>query len=84
MIERAKNRFFLKLFSDFTAKFNELLKPDLRIYSLIRLGINDNEKIAQFLCYSVNTIYAYKTKIKNKALASNEEFKQKVMEIKSI
>ncbi|GHT76454.1 transcriptional regulator [Bacteroidia bacterium] len=89
---------FLKLFPDFTAKFNELLKPgeqiqlkkgellntDLRIYALIRLGINDNEKIAQFLGYSVNTIYAYKTKIKNKALASNEEFKQKVMEIKSI
>ena len=89
---------FLKLFPDFVIKFNELLKPeeqiqlkkgellntDLRIYALIRLGINDNEKIAQFLGYSVNTIYTYKTKIKNKALASNEEFKQKVMEIKSI
>jgi tetratricopeptide (TPR) repeat protein len=89
---------FLKLFPDFVNRFNDLLKPgeqiqlkkgellntDLRIYALIRLGINDNEKIAQFLGYSLNTIYTYKTKIKNKALNSNEEFKQKIMEIKSI
>jgi tetratricopeptide (TPR) repeat protein len=92
------DRIFLKLFPNFVEEFNSLLRPeeqiqlkkdellntDLRIYALIRLGINDNEKIAQFLDYSVNTIYAYKTKIKNKARASNEEFKQKVMEIKSI
>lgn len=89
---------FLKLFPDFVEKFNELLKSDeqiqlkkgellntdLRIYALIRLGINDNEKIAQFLGYSVNTIYTYKTKIKNKTPIPNEEFRHKVMEIKSI
>lgn len=89
---------FLKLFPDFVDNFNDLLKPeerielkkgellntDLRIYALIRLGINDNEKIAQFLNYSVNTIYTYKTKIKNKAKFSNEDFKKKVMGIKSI
>ena len=92
------DRIFLKLFPDFVHQFNELLKPEeqirlkkdellspeLRIYALIRLGINDNEKIASFLSYSVNTIYTYKTKMKAKALNSNEEFKQKVMEIKSI
>jgi tetratricopeptide (TPR) repeat protein len=92
------DQIFLKLFPHFVNEFNKLLKPeeqiqlkkdellntDLRIYALIRLGINDNEKIAQFLDYSVNTIYAYKTKIKNKALFSSEEFKKKVMEIKSI
>ncbi|MDL2222362.1 DUF6377 domain-containing protein [Parabacteroides sp. OttesenSCG-928-N08] len=89
---------FLKLFPAFVEQFNallreeeqiilkknELLNPDLRIYALIRLGINDNEKIAQFLGYSVNTIYTYKTKIKNKAKDSNETFKQKVMEIRSV
>jgi tetratricopeptide (TPR) repeat protein len=89
---------FLKIFPDFVRKFNDLLKPgeqiqlkkgellntDLRIYALIRLGINDNEKIAQFLNYSVNTIYTYKTKIKGKAQHSSETFKQKIMEIKSI
>jgi tetratricopeptide (TPR) repeat protein len=89
---------FLKLFPDFVSQFNallkpdeqihvkegELLNPDLRIYALIRLGINDNEKIASFLDYSVNTIYAYKTKIKAKAACASDQFKQKVLEIKSI
>ena len=92
------DQIFLKLFPDFVNKFNillkseeqihlkkdELLNTDLRIYALIRLGINDNEKIAQFLDYSVNTIYAYKTKIKNKACFPSDEFKRKVLEIKSI
>jgi tetratricopeptide (TPR) repeat protein len=92
------DQIFLKLFPDFVNEFNKLLKPeeriqpkkdellntDLRIYALIRLGINDNEKIAQFLDYSVNTVYAYKTKIKSKACVSGEAFKQKIMEIKSI
>jgi hypothetical protein len=92
------DQIFLKLFPDFVKGFNrllrpeeqiqlkkdELLTPELRIYALIRLGINDNEKIAQFLNYSVNTIYTYKTKIKNKTLYSSEEFKKKIMDIKSI
>ena len=92
------DQIFLKLFPDFVNEFNKLLKPeeqihlkkdellntDLRIYALIRLGINDNEKIAQFLDYSVNTIYAYKTKIKSKACFPSDEFKRKVLEIKSI
>ena len=92
------DRIFLKLFPDFVEEFNnllnegehielkddELLNTDLRIYALIRLGINDNEKIAHFLNYSVNTIYTYKTKIKGKARSETDLFKQKVMEIKSI
>lgn len=92
------DKIFLKLFPDFVNEFNKLLKPeeqiqlkakellnaDLRIYALIRLGINDNEMIAGFLDYSVNTIYTYKTKIKNKAICPSEQFIQKVMEIKSI
>ncbi|MFA9391698.1 MAG: DUF6377 domain-containing protein [Prolixibacteraceae bacterium] len=92
------DQIFLKLFPNFVNEFNKLLKPeeqihpkegellnpDLRIYALIRLGINDNEKIAGFLNYSVNTIYAYKTKIKGKAACTSDEFKQKVLEIKSI
>jgi tetratricopeptide (TPR) repeat protein len=92
------DQIFLKLFPDFVNEFNQLLKSDeqiqlkkgellntdLRIYALMRLGIRDNEQIAQFLGYSVNTIYTYKTKIKNKAKTSNEEFKEKIMEIKSI
>jgi tetratricopeptide (TPR) repeat protein len=92
------DQIFLKLFPEFVKAFNQLLRPgeqiqlkkgellntDLRIYALMRLGIRDNEQIAQFLGYSVNTIYTYKTKIKNKAFNSNEEFKERIMEIKSI
>jgi hypothetical protein len=92
------DQIFLKLFPDFVNEFNKLMRPeeqihlkkdelmntDLRIYALIRLGINDNEKIASFLDYSVNTIYAYKTKIKSKANCPSDEFKRKILEIKSI
>jgi hypothetical protein len=88
---------FLNIFPNFVAEFNKLLKKDekivlqdgellnndLRIYALMRLGIKDNEKIAQFLNYSVNTIYAYKSKIKSRTL-DLEKFSQKLMKIKSI
>lgn len=61
---------FLKLFPDFVEEFNALLKPEerivleddgklsttIRIFALIRLGIEDSSKIAEFLHYSVNTI----------------------------
>ncbi|HPR32085.1 MAG TPA: DUF6377 domain-containing protein [Prolixibacteraceae bacterium] len=91
------DKIFLKIFPNFVDEFNqlfieedwiipgkeELLNTDLRIFALIRLGITDNEKIARFLNYSVNTIYTYKTKIKNKALVGREEFEQKIMSIKS-
>ncbi|MGZ3850137.1 MAG: DUF6377 domain-containing protein, partial [Flavisolibacter sp.] len=56
----------------------------LRIFALIRLGIHDNDKIAAILGYSVNTINTYKTKIKNRSLVSNEQFEDKIMEIKSV
>jgi len=54
------------------------LNTELRIFALIRIGISENEKIAQILNYSVNTIYTYKTKIRNKSLVSNDEFDQKL------
>ena len=92
------DQIFLKLFPDFVEEINKLLKPDeridqgegeylntyLRIYALIRLGIDDNEQIAKFLNISVNTIYTYKTKIKGKANCPSDQFIQKVMDIKSI
>lgn len=40
------------------------LSTTLRIFALIRLGIEDSSKIAEFLHYSVNTIYNYRAKIK--------------------
>jgi hypothetical protein len=92
------DKVFLKLFPDFVAEFNslfkkedqiklkdnELLSTDLRIFALMRMGIHDNEKIAQILEYSVNTVYTYKTKIKNKSIVPNDEFEQRIMEIKTM
>lgn len=86
---------FLKLFPDFVEEFNALLRPEerilleddsrlsttLRIFALIRLGIEDSSKIAEFLHYSVNTIYNYRAKIKNSAICDREEFEQRVKQI---
>jgi hypothetical protein len=95
---RSFDTVFLRIFPNFVARFNslfkeedqvklkenELLNIDLRIFALIRMGISDNEKIAQILEYSVNTIYAYKTRIKNKSFVPNEEFESRIMDIKSV
>ncbi|HVV05491.1 MAG TPA: DUF6377 domain-containing protein [Puia sp.] len=92
------DKIFLKLFPDFIQDFNalfkeedrvqlkdhEFLNTDLRIFALIRMGIHENEKIARILEYSVNTINTYKTKIKNKSIVPNEEFEQRIMEIKTL
>jgi len=89
---------FLKIFPNFVASYNalfadenhvkllpnQLLNTDLRIFALIRLGINDTEKIAHILEYSVNTIYNYKARIKAKSLISNDEFEDAIMAIKAV
>lgn len=65
----------------FVLKNNELLNTELRIFALIRLGITDSSKIAGFLHYSTNTIYSYRTRIRNKARVPREEFDNMVMKI---
>lgn len=68
---------FLKLFPDFIEKYNKLfeekyrtvprknsLTSEMRIFALIRLGISDSERIANFLNYSVHTVNTYKTRVK--------------------
>ena len=84
---------FLQLFPSFVEEFNalltepmqpkpgELLNTELRIFALIRLGITDSTKIAQFLRYSVTTIYNYRTRVRNKAVGERDEFEAKVMQI---
>jgi hypothetical protein len=92
------DKIFLKLFPDFVKTFNSYLKPEeqfalkdgqllnteLRIFALIRLGITETDDIARILNYSVNTIYAYKTKTRNKSVLPNDVFDRKIMEIKAI
>ena len=86
---------FLHLFPNFVDDFNALLLPemqihpkgenhlttDLRIFALIRLGIEDSSKIAEFLHYSVNTIYNYRARIKNGAIGNRETFERQVKEL---
>ena len=83
---------FLHLFPNFVNDFNEMLKPevrihlkdsdrlstDIRIFALIRLGIDDSSKIAEFLHYSVNTIYNYRARIKNGVLEDRDNFERRV------
>jgi DNA-binding CsgD family transcriptional regulator len=45
------------------------------------LGIDDSSKIAEFLHYSVNTIYNYRARIKNGALNERENFEKHVKEL---
>lgn len=86
---------FLKLFPNFVNDFNQLLRPEeriilpeenkltttIRIFALIRLGIEDSSKIAEFLHYSVNTIYNYRAKVKNGALCDRDSFEERVKHI---
>ena len=86
---------FLHLFPNFIDDFNTLLMPevqihpkeenrlttDLRIFALIRLGIEDSSKIAEFLHYSVNTVYNYRARIKNGAIGNREAFERQVKEL---
>lgn len=86
---------FLHLFPNFVDDFNTLLQPDMqlhpreenrltteiRIFALIRLGFEDSSKIAEFLHYSVNTIYNYRARIKNGAIDHRESFEQRVKQL---
>jgi hypothetical protein len=89
---------FLNLYPAFVEEFNTLLtdeeksepkngeklNTELRIFALIRLGITDSVKIASFLRYSLSTIYNYRTRARNRAAVSRDEFEEQVMKIGTI
>jgi len=64
-----------------TPKSDDILTPELRVYALIRLGITDNGKIAEFLHYSPQTVYNYKMKIRNKLSVSKDKFADTIRQI---
>ena len=86
---------FLHLFPNFISDFNALLRPEerievsgeyklnttLRIFALIRLGIDDSSRIAKFLHYSVNTIYNYRARVKGAAVTRRDDFETRVKNI---
>ena len=83
---------FLTIYHNFVTEFNKLLKPnhqiypkqgellttELRIFALIRLGIDSSAKIAKLLCYSPNTIYNYRDSMRNAALGDRDTFEERV------
>ena len=76
---------FLNIYPNFIKEVNSLmangnqfevdggqkLTTELRILALIRLGINDNQKIADILRSSITTIYTYRSKLKARALSKD-------------
>lgn len=64
-------------------KDGELLNNDLRILAFMRLGLEDTNQVALILNYSVNTIYAYRNKIRNRAY-DRDNFERNIMAIGSI
>ena len=74
---------FLNIYPDFIIEVNRLMTPEnqfeietdssrltteLRVLALIRLGIVDNQKIADILRSSKTTIYTYRSRLKSRAL----------------
>ncbi len=86
---------FLELFPTFVEDFNKLLKPEfkitpkekdsltteLRIYALVRLGINDSTKIASFLHYSSQTVYNYRQKVRSRSIVPKDKFVEAVQNL---
>jgi type II secretory pathway pseudopilin PulG len=88
------DKIFLSIFPDFVDEFNELLRPEerikidkgtlnneLRIYALVRLGINNSIKIATILHISSQTVYNSRMKMRSKATPSTKKLSQRVSEI---
>ena len=88
------DKIFLSLYPSFITELNTLLvpkaqiqlqnenelTPSLRVAALIRLGITESAKIAGILSYSPQTIYNYRSALKNNAIDKNrfEENLQKL------
>lgn len=86
---------FLTIHPDFIERFNRLLKPEgqfrlrepgsltpeLRIYALVCLGINDSGKIADVLQYSPQTVYNYRLRVRHTAAIPEKEFADAVMKL---
>ncbi len=87
------DRAFFILFPDFIEQYNSLFLPEfrvdvsdrlnteMRIVAIIRLGVKESDKVAQFLNISVNTVYSYKAKVKSRCIIKDEEFDDVIMRI---
>ena len=76
------DRAFFNIYPDFVEKLNDLLRsdacfsavcdgkltPELRIAAFMRLGVDDSTKISRLLGLSLNTVYTYRNKLRNRAV----------------
>lgn len=84
----------LNIFPSFIEKFNALLLPneqvvlksgellntELRLFALIRIGIDDSAKIAEFLGCSISTVYTYRSKMRKRAIRP-DDFEKEVKNV---
>lgn len=91
------DRTFDRIYPGFAEEVNELmlpgqkltvpadgrLSPELRLLAFMRLGIMDSPSLSRFLGLSLNTVYAYRNKLKNRA-ADRENFESNLMRIGAI
>lgn len=95
-IYKSFDKAFLKLFPNFIDEMNKLFKDedrivlenadselpmDVRIFALLRLGIDDPTDVARYLNLSTKTIYVYKTKMKSRSTVDNNEFEERIRAI---
>ena len=89
---------FLHIYPNFVNELNSLLRPEeridtaqlsgrlntaLRIYAFMRLGVDDASRIARALNLSVNTVYAYRNRLRNRAV-DRDGFEASVLAIKGL
>lgn len=93
-IHKIFDQAFLDIYPDFVEGINNLLRPEehiilknpqsltpeLRVYAFVRLGVEESTRIATILHYSTNTVYAYRNRMRNRAI-NRETFDSDVMEI---
>ena len=86
---------FLKLFPNWMDEFNALFPEDMkihlfedgtmpmevRIFALMRLGIDNAAEVAEYLNLSIGTVYVYKARLKGRALVDKDEFDSRIMAI---
>ena len=59
------------------------MSTDFRILAFMRLGIEESQRIAQVLNYSLNTIYSYRNRLKARAI-DRDNFEAQLMKIDSV
>ena len=91
------DKIFLSLYPSFVNKLNSLLIPEaqielkedneltpsLRVAALVRLGVTESPKIAGILSYSLQTIYNYRSTLKNSAI-DKEHFEENLQKLCSV